>query len=65
MKKVRITYPGDVIAESNDDLQREMIYEHAESDDVSCIARVSQLCTSMVSKMEYEGLKTFTVEVLE
>ena len=65
MKKVKITSSQPVKWASNKKPQKTLTYTHKEGGENSAIGTITNLCTNLVARMEYDGLKKFTIEVIE
>ena len=65
MKKVKITSSQPVKWSSNKKPQKTLTYTHKEGGENSAIGTITNLCTNLVARMEYDGLKKFTIEVIE
>ena len=65
MNKIKITCSQPVKWGGNHKPQKILTYTHKEGGHNSAIGTVSNFCTNLVSEMKYNGLKKFTIEVLD
>ena len=65
MNKIKITCSRPVQWSSNKKPQKTLTYTHKEGGHNSAIGTISGYCTWLVARMKYDGLKKFTIEVID
>ena len=65
MNKIKITCSQPVKWSSTIKPQKTLTYTHKESSHNSVERAVVNFCATLVSRMKYDGLKKFTIEVLD
>ena len=65
MNKIKITSSQPVKWSSNGKPQKTLTYTHKEGGELSAVGTITNLCTNLVAWMEYDGLKKFTIQVIE
>ena len=65
MNKIKITCSQPVKWGGNHKPQKILTYTHKEGGHNSAGRTIVNFCATLVSRMEYDGLKKFTIEVLD
>ena len=65
MNKIKITSSQPVKWASNKKPQKTLTYTYKDGGENSAIGTITNLCANLVARMKYDGLKKFTIEVIE